>query len=62
VSGYKVTFYRHDHAYPGSDTEVWGPYTWSIYRDMLTFKKAWPGGGDQGPTGLVVKPWLKTGT
>jgi TRAP-type transport system periplasmic protein len=62
VSGDKITFYRHDHAYPGADAEVWGPYTWSVYRDTLTFKKAWPGGGDQGPTGLVVKPWRKAGT
>jgi TRAP-type transport system periplasmic protein len=60
VSGDKITFYRHDHAYPGSDTEVWGPYTWSVHQDTLTFKKAWSGGGDQGPTGLVVKPWRKT--
>ena len=60
VSGDKITFYRHDHAYAGSDTEVWGPYTWSVYRDTLTFKKAGWSGGDQGPTVLVVKPWLKT--
>jgi TRAP-type C4-dicarboxylate transport system substrate-binding protein len=59
VSGDKITFYRHDHAYQGSDAEVWGPYTWSVYRDSLTFKKAGWSGGDQGPTGLVVKPWLK---
>jgi TRAP-type transport system periplasmic protein len=58
VSGDKITFYRHDHAYAGSDTEVWSPYTWSVYRDTLTFKKAGRSGGDQ-PTGLVVKPWLK---
>ena len=57
VTGQQVTFYRHDHDYPGSDTEIWGPYTWSVYRDTLTFKK--DGGG---PTSLVVKPWRKTGT
>jgi TRAP-type C4-dicarboxylate transport system substrate-binding protein len=54
VSGDKITFYRHDHAYPSSDTEIWGPFTWSVYRDSLTFKEP-PGG----PTSLVVKPWLK---
>jgi TRAP-type transport system periplasmic protein len=59
VSGDKITFYRHDHAYPGAGAEVWGPYTWSVYRDTLTFKKAWPAGVDQGPTGQVVKPWHK---
>lgn len=57
VTGQQITFYRHDHDYPGSDTEIWGPYTWSVYRDTLTFKKA--GGG---PTSLVVKPWRTTGT
>ena len=56
VTGQQITFYRHDHDYTGSDTEVWGPYTWSVYRDTLTFK------GTQGPTSLVVKPWRKTGT
>ncbi len=40
VTGDKVTFYRSDHAYPGSDTEIWGPYIWSVYRDTLTFKNA----------------------
>jgi TRAP-type transport system periplasmic protein len=53
VRGDKITFYRHDQA------EVWGPYTWSVYRDSLTFKKADLPGGFQGPTGLVVKPWHK---
>jgi TRAP-type transport system periplasmic protein len=57
VSGNKITFYRSDHEYPGSDTEIWGPYIWSVYRDTLTLKKA-----GQGPTGLVVKPWRKIGT
>jgi len=57
VSGNEITFYRSDHEYPGSDTETWGPYIWSVYRDTLTFKKA-----SQGPTSLVVKPWRKTGT
>ena len=60
VSGDKITFYVHFHAYPGSDNGGWGPYTWSVYRDTLTFKKAGWSGGDQGPTVLVVKPWLKT--
>ena len=60
VSGDKITFYRHDHAYPGADAEVWGPYTWSVYRDTLTFKKAWS--GDYGPTDKVVKPWHKVST
>jgi TRAP-type C4-dicarboxylate transport system substrate-binding protein len=59
VSGNKITFYRSDHEYPGSDTEIWGPYIWSVYRDTLTLKKA---GGSPGPTSLVVKPWRKTGT
>jgi TRAP-type C4-dicarboxylate transport system substrate-binding protein len=58
VHGDEITFYRHDQAYPGSDTEVWGPYIWSTYRDTLTFRK----GKDfaQGPTGLVVKPWRRS--
>jgi hypothetical protein len=30
-----------------------------VYKDTLTFKKA---AGIAGPTGLVVKPWRKTGT
>jgi len=55
VTGDKITFYRHDHAYPGSDTEVTGPYTWSVHRDRLTFKKTRSGE----PTGQVVKPWRK---
>ena len=62
VSGNKITFYRSDHEYPGSDTEIWGPYIWSVYRDTLTLKKARWSGRDQGPTSLVVKPWRKTGT
>jgi len=62
VTGQQITFHRHDRAYPGSDTEVWGPYTWSVYRDTLTFKKDGWTGGIQGPTGLVVKPWRATGT
>ena len=44
---------------PGADAEVWGPYTWSVHQNTLTFKKAWPSGGDQGPTGLAVKPWRR---
>jgi hypothetical protein len=62
VSGDKITFYRSDHEYPGSDTEIWGPYFWSVYRDTLTLKKAGWSGRDQGPTALVVKPWRKIGT
>jgi TRAP-type transport system periplasmic protein len=61
VTGQQVSFYRHDQDYTGSDTEVWGPYTWSVYRDTLTFKKAGPP-GETGPTSLVVKPWRTTGT
>jgi TRAP-type C4-dicarboxylate transport system substrate-binding protein len=60
--GQQITFYRHDHDYPGSDTEVWGPYTWSVYRDTLTFMRAGWTGDTQGPTNLVVKPWRTTGT
>ena len=62
VTGQQITFYRHDYAYPGSDTEVWGPYIWSVYRDTLTFKKAGWTGGTQGPTSLTVRPWRATGT
>jgi hypothetical protein len=62
VSGDKITFYRSDHEYPGSDTEIWGPYFWSVYRDTLTLKKTGWSVRDQGPTSLVVKPWRKTGT
>jgi TRAP-type C4-dicarboxylate transport system substrate-binding protein len=57
VRGDKITFYRHDHAYPGSDTEIWGPYIWSVYRDTLTFKKVSP--LPEIPTSLVVKPWRR---
>jgi hypothetical protein len=45
----------------GSNTEVQGPYIWSVYKDTLTFKKAVPPGVEI-PTGYVVKPWRKTGT
>ncbi len=62
VTGDKINFYRHDHDYAGSDTEVWGPYVWSVYRGALTFKKGGATQGPTGPTGLVVKPWRKTGT
>ncbi len=58
VSGDEITFYRSDHAYPGSDTEIWGPYTWSVYRDTLTLRKGKTFG--EGPTGLVVKPWRRS--
>jgi TRAP-type C4-dicarboxylate transport system substrate-binding protein len=61
VTGTKITFYRHDSDYVGSDTEVWGPYIWSVYRDTLTFKREGWTGDTQGPTELVVKPWRKTG-
>jgi hypothetical protein len=57
VKGPQITFYRSDHSYPGSDTEVWGPYTWSVYRDTLTFKKV---GHAVGPTSLVVKAWRRS--
>jgi len=56
VTGDKIVFHRHDRAYLGSDTQVWGPYIWSIYRDTLTFKKA---EAVPMPTDLVVKPWTK---
>jgi hypothetical protein len=59
VRGNRILFHRHDHAYPGSDTEVWGPYIWSVYRDTLTFKKVSP--LPEIPTGLVVKPWRRIG-
>jgi hypothetical protein len=59
VRGNQIVFHRHDHAYPGSDTEVWGPYIWSVYRDTLTFKKVSP--LPEIPTSLVVKPWRRTG-
>ncbi len=45
-----------DGTYPGSDTEIWGPYIWSVYRDTLTFKNA----GSGGPC-VYVKPWRKIG-
>jgi TRAP-type C4-dicarboxylate transport system substrate-binding protein len=59
VRGNQIVFHRHDHAYAGSDTEVWGPYIWSVYRDTLTFKKVslLP----EIPTSLVVKPWRRIG-
>jgi len=53
-----LNFYRHDHDYASSDTEVWGPYVWSVYRDTLTFKTT---AGFQGPTGLTLRPWDKIG-
>ena len=56
VTGNTITMDRNDHAYPGSDTEIWGPFTWSVYRDTLTLKKQ-----PSGPTGLIVKPWRKVG-
>jgi len=61
VTGRLIVFHRHDTAYAGSNTEVWGPYIWSVYRDTLTFKTDGWSGGVQGPTGMVVKPWQKTG-
>jgi TRAP-type C4-dicarboxylate transport system substrate-binding protein len=57
VKGDEIIFHRTDDAYPGSDTEIWGPYIWSAYRDTLTFQKSKSFG--QGPTGLVVKPWRR---
>jgi TRAP-type C4-dicarboxylate transport system substrate-binding protein len=59
VTGDAITFHRTDHAYTGSDTEIWGPYTWSVYRDTLTFREGQ--NFDQGPTGLIVKPWGRSG-
>jgi len=59
VTGDKILFRRHDRAYLGSDTQVWGPYIWSVYRGTLTFRKA---GAAPMPTDLVVKPWLKITT
>jgi hypothetical protein len=56
VAGDKVTFYRRDNAYPGSSSEVWGPYIWSVYRGALTFKNTFVGG----PC-LNVKAWHKVG-
>ena len=56
LNGDQIIMDRSDHAYPGSDTEIWGPYTWSVYRDALTFKKA---GSAQMPTSLVVKAWRR---
>lgn len=58
VKGDVITFDRTDNAYPGSNTEIWGPYAWSVYRDTLTFRK----GKDfnAGPTSLVVKPWRRS--
>jgi TRAP-type C4-dicarboxylate transport system substrate-binding protein len=61
VAGDKVLFHRLDHDYLGSGTEVWGPYIWSVYRDTLIFKRDGWTGGTQGLTGLVVKPWRKSG-
>ena len=61
TTGDKISFYRHDHDYSSSGTEIWGPYIWSVYRDTLTFKTAGWSGGFQGPMSLVVKPWDKTG-
>jgi hypothetical protein len=59
VAGDEILFYRHDQDYPSSNTEVWGPYTWSVYRDMLTFKKYGWTGNTFGPTELIVKPWSR---
>jgi TRAP-type C4-dicarboxylate transport system substrate-binding protein len=61
VTGDKISFYRHDSAYPSSNTEIWGPYIWSVYRDTLTFKKDGWTAGIQGPTMLAVKPWSRIG-
>ncbi len=57
----KITFYRSDHAPRSRETEMWGTYIWSVYRDTLMFKKAGPP-GIRMPTGLVVKAWRATGT
>jgi len=60
VAGDKITFYGHDHNYTSSNTEVQGPYIWSVYRDTLTFKQGGP--GFVGNLGWTVKPWRKAGT
>ena len=60
VAGRKITLYAPGQN-AGSGTAVEGPYIWSVYKDTLTFKKAAPPGFEI-PTGLVVKPWRKTGT
>jgi hypothetical protein len=62
VTGDNIYFYRHDHDYQTSDTEVWGPYIWSAYRGTLTFKKDGWTSEALGPTGLVVKPSQQIGT
>jgi hypothetical protein len=59
VKGNQITFYRSDSAYPGSNSEIWGPYIWSVYRDTLTFRKS--SSFVEGPTGLVVKAWRRVG-
>ncbi len=60
VAGDKITLYVHDPN-AGSGTELLGAYTWSVYKDTATFKKANPPGVEE-PTGMVVKPWRRTGT
>jgi hypothetical protein len=59
VHGDTITFYQQG--------EVW-KYTWSVYRQTLTFKKLQgqaPGctpsvsTGQCEPTGYVVKPWQR---
>jgi TRAP-type C4-dicarboxylate transport system substrate-binding protein len=58
LHGHEITLYRSDHAYPGSDTEIWGPYIWSVYRDALSFREGNDFNG--GPTMPVVKPWRRS--
>src|SRR5215467_225070 len=60
VAGHKITLYVQSQN-AGSGTEVMGTYIWSVYKDTLTFKKAALPGVEE-PTGMVVKPWRKTGT
>ena len=60
-TGDEINFYRHDHDYTGSDTEVWGPTsgarTAGRSRSRQTAGLAVPG-----DSGLVVEPWQQTGT
>src|SRR5215469_4360072 len=59
VTGDKILFRRLNGGSLGPNTQFWGPYIWSVYRDMLTFRKA---GTTPMPTDLIVKPWLKMAT
>src|SRR5215469_3921287 len=56
VTGNQILFRRLNGGSLGPVTEFWGPYIWSVYRDVLTFRKS---GATPMPTDLIVKPWLK---